>query len=201
VPVNYTLETNVNMNNNLFLTGDAGRRTISDLNFLLSQNIKVAMIYGDRDYRCNWLGAEAVSLNASYPSAPAFRAAGYANITTNSSYVGGVVRQHGGFSFSRVFESGHAVQAYQPETVYKIFNRAIFDKDVATGHHSIQNGYDVYSSEGLSSSFGIKNKLPAPRKSRCYFWAYNSTCTDNQAAALMNGTAVVKDLFVVEPSS
>jgi len=36
-----------------------------------------------------------------------FRAAGYEYIHTNRSYSGGVVRQHGNLSFSRVFESGH----------------------------------------------------------------------------------------------
>ena len=39
-------------------------------------------------------------------SAP-FRAAGYQDIQVNSSYVGGQVRQHGNFSFSRVYEAGH----------------------------------------------------------------------------------------------
>lgn len=36
-----------------------------------------------------------------------FSSAGYANIAVNSSYVGGKVRQYGGFSFSRIYNAGH----------------------------------------------------------------------------------------------
>lgn len=36
-----------------------------------------------------------------------FKEAGYANLTTNSSYTGGVVRQHGSLSFSRAFDAAH----------------------------------------------------------------------------------------------
>ncbi|KAI9663280.1 MAG: hypothetical protein M1821_008328 [Bathelium mastoideum] len=201
VKVNYTQDSIVTANDFEFGSGDAARRNISDLNFLLSHGIKVSLIFGDRDYRCNWLAGEAVSLNVTYPDATNFRASGYENITTNDTYVGGVVRQYGNFSFSRIFDAGHSVQAYQPETVSRIFNRVLLNKDVATGHFSTipdKHG-SVYSSNGPNSSFWIKNKLPEPMPSRCYFWSYNTTCNENQIAALMNGTAVIKDLFVIEP--
>ncbi|KAL9081169.1 MAG: hypothetical protein Q9157_000260 [Trypethelium eluteriae] len=201
VKVNYTQDSIASADNFEFGTGDTQRRSISDLNFLLSQGIKVSMIYGDRDYRCNWLGGEAISLNASYPDATNFRASGYENITTNETYTGGVVRQYGNFSFSRVFESGHTVQAYQPETVSRIFDRALFNKDIATGKVSTlpQRNGSIYRSEGPQSSFWIKNTLPDPIPFRCYFWSYNTTCTENQVTALMNGTAVIQDLFVIDP--
>lgn len=57
-------------------------------------------------------GGEAVSLALNYSNAAAFAAAGYADISTNQSYVGGVVRQQGHFSFSRVFQSGHEGEFY-----------------------------------------------------------------------------------------
>lgn len=53
------------------------------------------------------LGGEAVSLAIPYSQKASFAAAGYSNIVTNNSYIGGVVRQRGLFSFSRVFEAGH----------------------------------------------------------------------------------------------
>ena len=91
------------------------------------------MVYGDRDYRCNWLGGEAAALAAKYKHADRFRDAKYEDLKTNGSYVGGEVKQYGGFSFSRIFEAGHGVSAYQPETVYRVFERAMFGLDVATG--------------------------------------------------------------------
>lgn len=114
-------------------TGDGFRRSVAELSYALDNDIKVAMVYGDRDYRCNWMGGEAVALAAKYKHAEKFKGAKYESLQTNASYVGGMVKQFGGFSFSRVFEAGHAVSAYQPETVYRVFMRAMFGRDVATG--------------------------------------------------------------------
>jgi hypothetical protein len=131
----------------------------------------------------------------SYPSAPIFRSAGYEEISTNSSYRGGVVRQHNKVSFSRVFEAGHAVGAFQPETVSKIFDRVMFDRDIATGGIDTLDG--SYSSTGPESSFGIKNKLPPSPKSQCYVWDAVNTCTADELKALADGTAIVKDFILV----
>ena len=89
-------------------TGDFVRgHNLAILGQLLDRGIKLAMVYGDRDYQCNWLGGEKVSLAINSSASADFRKAGYANIETNASYVGGVVRQHGNLSFSRVFQAGH----------------------------------------------------------------------------------------------
>jgi len=52
-------------------------------------------------------GGEDLSLALNYTSKAAFASAGYADIKVNSSEVVGKVRQHGVFSFSRVFQAGH----------------------------------------------------------------------------------------------
>lgn len=80
---------------------------MKDVEYLLNNGVQVTFIYGDRDYRCPWLGMEKLSLAANWTGANAFRDAGYADIHTNGSYKGGVVRQHGSLSFSRVFQAGH----------------------------------------------------------------------------------------------
>lgn len=81
---------------------------LEDIAYILDSGIKVALVYGDRDYACNWIGGEEVSLAINYTESDQFRSAGYAAIETNSSYVGGQVRQHGNFSFSRVFGKANA---------------------------------------------------------------------------------------------
>lgn len=128
-----------------------------------------------------------------YPSAGSFRAAGYADLQTNGSYVGGLVRQHANVSFSRVFQAGHAVAAYQPETVYRIFERAIFGKDVATGKVDAGDGY---STSGPVSSWGHRDELPDSPSSVCYLYGIQTTCTPEEIEALVNGTAVVEDYIV-----
>lgn len=132
-----------------------------------------------------------------YPSATSFRSAGYADIVTNSSYNGGLVRQHGNVSFSRVFEAGHAVAAYQPETVYQIFQRSMFGKDVATGKVTADNDY---SSQGPLSSWDTKNDVPdITDANQCYTYEALDTCTDEQLEALADGSAVIKDFIVQSP--
>ncbi|KAL1597741.1 hypothetical protein SLS60_008227 [Paraconiothyrium brasiliense] len=194
--VNFTLNSNNVANMFLGGTGDVTVVSIDIINYVAQSGIKVALVFGDRDYRCNWFGGEAVSLAMEHESSVQFRKAGYAPITTNSTYQGGVVRQYNGTSFSRVFDAGHAVGAYQPETVSKIFDRVMLNKDVATG--KIGLGDAPYSSEGPVSSFEIKNVLPTPLENECYTWAVTDTCTAGQIAALANGTAVVRDYIVRE---
>ncbi|KAB5572158.1 Alpha/Beta hydrolase protein [Coniochaeta sp. 2T2.1] len=200
VPVNYTYAPKAPVQNFFAATGDPFRYDgKADLEYLASTGVKISFVYGDKDYRCNWLGAENTSLVMDYPAADSFRKAGYANIATNGSYTGGLVRQHANVSFSRVFDAGHAVAAYQPETVFRIFERAIFGRDVATGEVASGNNY---STSGPLSSFGTKNKLPTREMpSVCYLYELETTCTPDELAALKNGTAVVKDYVVTLPGT
>ena len=108
------------------------------------------------------------------------------------------MRQHNKLSFSRVFDAGHAVGAFQPETVSEIFERVMFDKDVATGKIEVgENGNETYSSTGLQSSFGIKNVLPDSLRNECYVWDAVTTCTDEEREALKDGRAVVENFILV----
>ncbi|KAG6358818.1 hypothetical protein INS49_012337 [Diaporthe citri] len=200
VPVNFTLSANAVVNNFFGATGDPVIVTKRNLESVLDSGVGVAMVYGDLDYRCNWMGAENVSLSASYADAPSFQSAGYAPITTNSSYQGGLVRQFKNFSFSRVFEAGHMADSYQPETVLRIFERAISGRDVATGEADA-GGSSSYASQGPASSLNVTNEIPEPIIGPMCFWydAYY-TCDEAQQAALEKNVAVIEDFVVVSPA-
>ena len=179
--------------------GGAGARGryLQDLGHLLDNGVKIALIYGDRDFVCNWFGGEKSSLALNYTSANAFHAAGYTNISTNSSYVGGQVRQHNNFSFSRVFQAGHQVPAYQPETAYQIFRRAIFGKDIATGTIDTASSAGAnYSTQGSATTFEVKNIDPGSPTPQCYILAWD-TCTDEQAESVLNGSALVHNYILI----
>jgi carboxypeptidase C (cathepsin A) len=90
-----------------FILGDG----LNKLGSLLDRGVKVALFYGDRDYQCNWLGGEAISLAIESKLSSDFKKAGYAEIETNDSQTGGFVRQHGNLSFARVFQAGHESQS------------------------------------------------------------------------------------------
>ncbi|KAF7175275.1 hypothetical protein CNMCM7691_007315 [Aspergillus felis] len=200
VPVNFSVS--VGSSYNAFgSTGDYPRSDVhgylEDLAHVLDSGIKVALVYGDRDYACPWNGGEEVSLRVNYSESHSFQAAGYAPVQTNSSYIGGRVRQYGNFSFTRVFEAGHEVPAYQPQTAYEIFHRALFNRDIATGKVSLLENA-TYASEGPSSTWEIKNEVPESPEPTCYILALQSSCTDEQIQSVVNGTALIKDWIVVE---
>lgn len=202
VPVNFTGDSYLQVYNMFYDTGDASRYAgAGDIQFLLDSGVKVAMVYGDRDYRCPWNGAEDLSLKTNWTGAEKFRNAGYQAIRSDSrgKEPSGVVRQHGNFSFSRVFEAGHDAQAYQPQAAFEIFNRATFGKDVATGRIPTACPGCDYTTNGPLSSFHIKNELPSSQPFDCNIYAVSSSCTIEQYEALMNGIAKVKDFEVVWP--
>ncbi|KAK4451884.1 putative carboxypeptidase [Podospora aff. communis PSN243] len=128
-------DTNDTVNTAFLLTGDFLRSYTPELNLLLTSNVKVALIYGDRDYRANWFGGEALSLSLNFPGKFTFAATPYANIITGgyAPAVKGKVRQHGGLSFGVVYEAGHEVPYYQGEAALRIFERTLRGRGVATG--------------------------------------------------------------------
>ncbi|KAI1395449.1 serine carboxypeptidase [Hypoxylon fuscum] len=172
---------------------------VEDIAFLLENGIKVHMMYGDRDFACNWIGGEAVSLAINYTNTEKFHATGYTDIVINETYVGGQVRQYGNFSFSRVYEAGHEVPAYQPETAYKMFYRALFNKDIATGEVDLVENPE-YATNGTADTWAIKNEDPPDLLHFCYIYD-TSTCTDEQIESVLNGTAIIINGIIKDKNS
>ncbi|KAF6842972.1 carboxypeptidase s1 [Colletotrichum musicola] len=158
---------------------------------LLDRGIRVALVYGDRDYICNWLGGEAASLaiakQASGDAYARFASAGYAPIIVNDSYIGGVVRQFGNLSFSRIYQAGHSVPAYQPETAFQVFARVIMGTSVSTGD---QIDLSVYNTTGDAHATHT-DKLPASPEPTCWLRAMQMSCSDDQKQSLRDGDGVV----------
>ncbi|KAF2747109.1 alpha/beta-hydrolase [Sporormia fimetaria CBS 119925] len=170
-----------------------------DLEYLLDSGVKVSLQFGDKDYACNWYGGELLSLAIDYEFSDEFRAAGYAPIEINSTYTGGMVRQYGNLSFARVFNAGHEVPAYQPETAYELFQRLTFDRDLATGKISTL-GDDYAGTEGAADTFNITQVAePAPAPT-CYVLD-RGQCTDEQWESVENGTALVRNWIVVDANT
>jgi hypothetical protein len=94
-------------------------------------------------------------------------------------------------------EAGHGVPAYQPETAYEVFMRAMTNRDIATGNISTAED-DGYSTTGTSSVFQIKNEAPEPPAPTCYVRAFRSSCTEEQQVAVLNGTALVRNWVVID---
>ncbi|KAF4444415.1 hypothetical protein F53441_11140 [Fusarium austroafricanum] len=198
VPLNFTTSGNGIANYWFGEIGDVMIGAHHTLERVIARGVNVATLYGDRDYRVPWYGGENISLSLDFRGADKFRSAGYASIKTNSSYDGGFVREYGNVSFSRIFQSGHGVAAYQPSTLSAVFERVMFRKDLATGKVDLKKNKG-YSTKGPMSVAGVKNKLPARIENTCFVRDAPLSCTEEQMGALAVGKAVVKEGVVVEP--
>lgn len=190
-PINYTLS-----NNEVGLefqdTGDQARGgNIQRLAALLNQGVRIALIYGDRDYICNWMGGEAVSQSLAQEAGSEysirFPEAGYAPIIVNDSYIGGVVRQFGNLSFSRIYQAGHAVAAYQPETAFQVFARVILGTSISTGKDIDTTTYNTTGDANATHT----DKLPDQPKPTCYIRNLRATCDDRAAELAAKDKGVV----------
>jgi carboxypeptidase C (cathepsin A) len=108
VPLNHTPSSRT-VASDFYSTGDYARGvSLQSLAYLLESGVKVASMYGDRDWACNWIGGERAVLAVNYSDAEGFKNAGYEPIVYGSdNTVGGQVRQYGNYSFSRVYQAGH----------------------------------------------------------------------------------------------
>ena len=187
--INYT-ESNSVVQSAFIATGDYQRgNQISQMSYLLSLGVRVALIYGDRDYICNWVGGEAVSFSiaAQSPLTSPFYSAGYADIVVNNSYIGGAVRQYGNLSFSRIYDSGHLIPAYQPETAFTVFTRIITGTDISTGETVDLSSFATAGDRNATYT----NTVPDLVSPKCYLRNVGSTCTSEQKSMLQNGQGVI----------
>lgn len=189
--VNYT-DTSSVVYSAFMSTGDWVRDSIvPKLASLLARGVRIGLIYGDRDYICNWLGGEAVSLSialsigGSYASS--FPTAGYAPIIVNDSYIGGVVRQYGNLSFSRIYQAGHFVPAYQPETAFQVFARIITGTSLSTGEVIDLASYNTSGSAAASSSLN----LPPSPKPTCFLRDLQNSCQAEVVQSILNGEGAI----------
>lgn len=155
VDTNYISPVSLDVLAQFWFTGDFVRAfPLSDLVELLDSGTRVALIYGDADYLCNWYGGQDLSLAANFSWAPQFRNAGYTPLMVDGKRYGDT-RESGNFSFTRLFDSGHMVPFYQPEASLAMFDRTIHGMDIATGEHRI---HDNYSTRGdMQSTYSQKN--------------------------------------------
>ena len=200
-PLNYT-QTNFQVVHAFTSTGDYERQAlVPNIAELLNSGIRVGLMYGDRDYICNWLGGEAISLavaaQAAGTYASLFPAAGYAPIITNTSYIGGVVRQYGNLSFSRIYDAGHSVPAYQPETAFEVFARIMTGTSVSTG---AAVDLSVYNTTGPLNATHT-NTLPDSPEATCWLRNIPETCTDDQKNMIIDGQGVIIGGVLYDASS
>ncbi|KAH8772572.1 Alpha/Beta hydrolase protein [Diaporthe sp. PMI_573] len=207
VPVNFTWVSPI-VSQAFVQHGDMARGGfLEGLADLLDNGVKVHLMYGDRDLACNWVGGEQASLAIPHRHQKAFADAGYTALTVSPPdeppFVPyGLTRQHGNLSFTRVYQAGHMVPSYQPEASLRMFERALFNKDIATGTVDLRatggwkSDVDIFKTEGPRDTWWKKNELMPVPKAQCYI-LQAMTCTKEEMEALRKGTAIVEDYILV----
>ncbi|KAF2009658.1 peptidase S10, serine carboxypeptidase [Aaosphaeria arxii CBS 175.79] len=159
VNINYTATNARNVSRGFSQTGDFVFPTfITDIQEILSYGVRVALLYGDADYICNWFGGEAVSLAINYTNSAAFRAAGYAPFLVDGEEYG-AVREYGNFSFTRIYEAGHEVPYYQPKASLEHFKRVLEKRVIADGEGVVTGDYGT---NGTAESTHTEPFVPLP---------------------------------------
>ncbi|KAF2841782.1 serine carboxypeptidase [Patellaria atrata CBS 101060] len=185
-PLNFTMTSGAVYEAFAFTGDHATNAPLPALARLLASNIRIAFVYGDADYICNWLGGEAISFSLAdaIPTyMTAFPAAGYADIIVNSSYIGGAVRQYGNLSFSRIYDAGHLVPAYQPETAFTVFTRIITGTDIGTGETVDLTNFRTTGPR--NATFLNSHSEDANRDPVCWVRDFNSTCDPTETLELI----------------
>ncbi|KDB23903.1 hypothetical protein H109_04213 [Trichophyton interdigitale MR816] len=164
---------------------------ISELAKLLNKGIRIALIYGDRDYICNWMGGQAAAFSIAASSSSylsGFNAAGYAPLIINDTYVGGMTRQFGNLSFTRIYDAGHLISAYQPETLFTLFSRIVQRSvDLSTGQ---KVDISTFNTKGDANTTAT-NTAPPMAKPTCYLRKVKDTCSQEQVEKLARGDGVI----------
>lgn len=75
--------------------------------------------------------------------------------------------------------------------------RAMSNKDVATGIVSTADN-ETYSSTGPPSIRQVRDDAPESPAPTCYVWALRSSRAKDQKAAVLNGTALVRDWILID---
>lgn len=98
---------------------------------LLNNDIPVLIYAGDKDFNCNWLGSHAWTDALEYKHHLQFEKASLQPWHTRQGEVAGEVKNHGVFTFVRVYDAGHLVPYDQPGNSLEMVNRWL------AGEHSL----------------------------------------------------------------
>jgi hypothetical protein len=98
------------------------------------------------------------------------------------------VRQFGNFSFSRIYDAGHMVPFYQPETAFTVFTRVIDGTDLSTGEPI---DLSTFQSSGPMNSTHTNSPLAKQPAPTCWIRAVQDTCSSEQISDMKQGKGIV----------
>ena len=99
-----------------------------------------------------------------------------------------MTRQFGNLSFTRIYDAGHLISAYQPETLFTLFSRIVQGSvDLSTGQ---KVDISTFSTQGDANTTAT-NSSPPMAKPTCYLRRVKDTCSQEQTEKLARGDGVI----------
>ncbi|EPS31077.1 Carboxypeptidase S1 [Penicillium oxalicum] len=112
-------------------TGDNPRSFLSTLSSVVQSGVNVIVWAGDTDWICNWVGNYGAANAISYSGHAEFSSKSLAPYTVNG-VEKGQYKTVNNLSFLRVYEAGHEVPYYQPETALQVFKQILQKKPISS---------------------------------------------------------------------
>ncbi|RSL56919.1 hypothetical protein CEP53_006650 [Fusarium sp. AF-6] len=109
---------------NMETTGDGARSFLGPLADVVKRGINTLIWAGDTDWICNWEGNLWAADALEWPGQAKFTATALRNYTVNGK-VHGRYKVVDNLAFLKVFEAGHSVPYYQPETALQVFKQVM----------------------------------------------------------------------------
>ncbi|KAI8717750.1 hypothetical protein NCS52_00851900 [Fusarium sp. LHS14.1] len=109
---------------NMETTGDGARSFLGPLADVVKRGINTLIWAGDTDWICNWEGNLWAADALEWPGQAKFAATALRNYTVNGK-VHGRYKVVDNLAFLKVFEAGHSVPYYQPETALQVFKQVM----------------------------------------------------------------------------
>ncbi|CAG8598154.1 15607_t:CDS:2 [Racocetra persica] len=101
-------------------SGDVIHSTMSQVEFLLDNDVPIMFFTGDADYICNWLGGNEMAESLKWKRRKEFNNAVFQEWTVGGVKVG-EIRKVKNLWFVKVFESGHFIPHDQPRNSLELF--------------------------------------------------------------------------------
>ncbi|CAG8887255.1 unnamed protein product [Penicillium egyptiacum] len=161
---------------------------------ILDSGISVTLIYGDRDFACNWLGGKALSQAIGWSKAQTFQKAGIQDLVIPLYPKAAQVQQGGGLSFIRVYSASHSVGMQQPQIAQTIYNRAIAGVDIATGSILADARYATFHEY---PSWEWEDEPPPVAESNPCYTLNLGLCSERQRSMFLDGSGTVQDFFLI----
>ncbi|RIB22832.1 Alpha/Beta hydrolase protein, partial [Gigaspora rosea] len=105
-------------------SGDEIHSTMSQIEFLLDNNIPIMFFYGDADYLCNWIGGNKMVESLKWEYHKEFKNSMFHEWILNRVKVG-EIRKVKNLWFVKIFESGHFIPHDRPRISLELFKKWI----------------------------------------------------------------------------